>query len=180
MKRKKNYKADIIYATNNELGFDYLRDNMKYSLSEMVQRDKDFCIVDEVDSILIDEARTPLIISGGIEDKSNQYFLANKFVNLLEKKDFELDEKNKNAILTDEGIDRVEKMSKNSGILKNNNFYDPQNLNLVHHINQALKAKNLFSRDKDYIVKDGNVQIIDEFTGRVLEGEDFLMVYTRP
>ena len=171
--RKKNYKADIIYATNNELGFDYLRDNMKYSLSEMVQRDKDFCIVDEVDSILIDEARTPLIISGGIEDKSNQYFLANKFVNLLEKKDFELDEKNKNAILTDEGIDRVEKMSKNSGILKNNNFYDPQNLNLVHHINQALKAKNLFSRDKDYIVKDGNVQIIDEFTGRVLEGRRF-------
>ena len=171
--RKKNYDADIIYATNNELGFDYLRDNMKYSLSEMVQRNRDFCIVDEVDSILIDESRTPLIISGGLEDKSNQYFLANKFVNLLQKKDFELDEKNQNAILTDAGIDRVEQMSKNSGILKNNNFYDPQNLNLVHHINQALKAKNLFKKDKDYIVKDGSVQIIDEFTGRVLEGRRF-------
>ncbi len=171
--RKKNYNADITYATNNELGFDYLRDNMKYSLSEMVQRDKNFCIVDEVDSILIDESRTPLIISGGIEDKSDQYFLADKFVNLLEKKDFELDEKNKNAILTDSGIDRVEKMSKNSGILKNNNFYDPQNLNLVHHINQALKASFLFQKDKDYIVKDGRVQIIDEFTGRVLEGRRF-------
>jgi len=171
--RKKNYNADITYATNNELGFDYLRDNMKYSLTEMVQRDKDFCIVDEVDSILIDESRTPLIISGGMEDKSNQYFLANKFVNVLEKKDFELDEKNKNAILTDAGIDRIEKMSQNSGILKNNNFYDPQNLNLVHHINQALKANLLFQKDKDYIIKDGSVQIIDEFTGRILEGRRF-------
>ena len=171
--RKKNYKSDIIYATNNELGFDYLRDNMKYSLSEMVQRDRDFCIVDEVDSILIDESRTPLIISGGVDDRSDQYFLANKFVNLLEKKDFELDEKNKNAILTDSGIDRVEKMSESSGILKNNNFYDPKNLNLVHHINQALKANFLFQKDKDYIIKDGGVQIIDEFTGRVLSGRRF-------
>ncbi len=171
--RKKNYAADITYATNNELGFDYLRDNMKYSLSEMVQRGKNFCIVDEVDSILIDESRTPLIISGGVDDKSDQYFLANKFVNILEKKDFELDEKNKNAILTDAGIDRVEKMSESSGILKNNNFYDPQNLNLVHHINQALKANLLFQKDKDYIVRDGSVKIIDEFTGRVLEGRRF-------
>ena len=172
-KRKENYIADITYATNNELGFDYLRDNMRYSLSEMVQRGRNFCIVDEVDSILIDESRTPLIISGGIEDKSDQYFLANKFVNILEKKDFELDEKNKNAILTDAGIDRVEKMSESSGILKNHNFYDPQNLNLVHHINQALKANFLFQKDTDYIVKDGSVQIIDEFTGRVLEGRRF-------
>ncbi len=171
--RKKNYDADITYGTNNELGFDYLRDNMKYSLSEMVQREKEYCIVDEVDSILIDESRTPLIISGGIEDKSNQYFLANKFVNLLKKNDFELDEKNKNAILTDAGIDRVEKMSQSSGVLKNNNFYDPQNLNLVHHINQALKANLLFQKDKDYIVRDNAVQIIDEFTGRVLEGRRF-------
>ena len=107
--RKKNYDLDITYATNNELGFDYLRDNMKYSVSEMVQRDRNFCIVDEVDSILIDESRTPLIISGGIEDKSDQYFLANKFVKVLEKKDFELDEKNKNAILSDIGIDKIEK-----------------------------------------------------------------------
>ena len=171
--RKKNYSLDITYATNNELGFDYLRDNMKYSFSDMVQKNRDFCIVDEVDSILIDESRTPLIISGGIEDKSNQYFLANNFINNLEKKDFELDEKNKNAILTDIGIDKIEKMSQNSGILKNNNFYDPQNLNLVHHVNQALKANFLFQKDKDYIVKDGNIKIIDEFTGRVLEGRRF-------
>ncbi len=171
--RIKNYKTDITYATNNELGFDYLRDNMKYSFEEMVQKNRDYCIVDEVDSILIDESRTPLIISGGVEDKSDQYFLANKFVNILEKKDFELDEKNKNAILTDIGIDKIEKMSEKSGVLKNNNFYDPKNLNLVHHINQALKANLLFHKDKDYIVKDGSVQIIDEFTGRVLGGRRF-------
>ena len=173
IEREQNYNSDITYATNNELGFDYLRDNMKYSFSEMVQKSRDFCIVDEVDSILIDESRTPLIISGGIEDRSDQYFLANKFINVLEKKDFELDEKNKNAILTDVGIDKIEKMSEQSGILKNNNFYDPQNLDLVHHINQALKANFLFQKDKDYIVRDGNVQIIDEFTGRALEGRRF-------
>ena len=173
VEREQNYNSDITYATNNELGFDYLRDNMKYSFSEMVQKNRDFCIVDEVDSILIDESRTPLIISGGIEDKSDQYFLADKFINVLEKKDFELDEKNKNAILTDVGIDKIEKMSEHSGILKNKNFYDPQNLDLVHHINQALKANFLFQKDKDYIVRDGNVQIIDEFTGRVLEGRRF-------
>ena len=173
IEREQNYNSDITYATNNELGFDYLRDNMKYSFSEMVQKNRDFCIVDEVDSILIDESRTPLIISGGIEDRSDRYFLANKFINVLEKKDFELDEKNKNAILTDVGIDKIEKMSEQSGILKNNNFYDPQNLDLVHHINQALKANLLFQKDKDYIVRDGNVQIIDEFTGRALEGRRF-------
>ena len=173
IEREQNYNSDITYATNNELGFDYLRDNMKYSFSEMVQKNRDFCIVDEVDSILIDESRTPLIISGGIEDRSDQYFLANKFINVLEKKDFELDEKNKNAILTDVGIDKIEKMSEQSGILKNKNFYDPQNLDLVHHINQALKANFLFQKDKDYIVRDGNVQIIDEFTGRALEGRRF-------
>ena len=173
IEREQNYNSDITYATNNELGFDYLRDNMKYSFSEMVQKNRDFCIVDEVDSILIDESRTPLIISGGIEDKSDQYFLANKFINVLEKKDFELDEKNKNAILTDVGIDKIEKMSEQSGILKNKNFYDPQNLDLVHHINQALKANFLFQKDKDYIVRDGYIQIIDEFTGRALEGRRF-------
>ena len=172
-KRKKNYSLDITYATNNELGFDYLRDNMKYDLSEMVQKDKEYCIVDEVDSILIDESRTPLIISGGVEDKSDQYFLANKFVKVLEKKDFEMDEKNKNAILSDTGIDKIEKMSEQSGLLKNNNFYDPQNMDLVHHINQALRSNFLYQKDKDYIVRDGRVQIIDEFTGRVLEGRRF-------
>ena len=171
--RKKNYDLDITYATNNELGFDYLRDNMKYSISEMVQKNRNFCIIDEVDSILIDESRTPLIISGGVEDKSNQYFLANKFVKVLEKKDFELDEKNKNALLSDAGIDKIEKMSQESGLLKNNNFYDAENMNLVHHINQALRANHLYQNDKDYIIRDGKVQIIDEFTGRVLEGRRF-------
>ena len=129
--------------------------------------------MDEVDSILIDESRTPLIISGGIEDKSDQYFLANKFVKVLEKKDFELDEKNKNAILSDIGIDKIEKMSRESGLLKNNNFYDPENMNLVHHINQALRANYLYQNDKDYIVRDNKVQIIDEFTGRILGGRRF-------
>ena len=171
--RKKNYALDITYATNNELGFDYLRDNMKYDVSEMVQKKRNFCIVDEVDSILIDESRTPLIISGGVEDKSDKYFLANKFIKVLEKKDFELDEKNKNAILSDRGIDKIEKLSTESGILKNNNFYDPENMGLVHHINQALRANFLYQIDKDYIVKNDKIQIIDEFTGRVLEGRRF-------
>ena len=173
LERRENYNSDITYATNNELGFDYLRDNMKYDFSEIVQAKRDFCIIDEVDSILIDEARTPLIISGGIEDKSEQYVFATKFVTNLDKKDFELDEKNKNVILTDKGIDKAEKISKSSGLLKNDNFYDPQNLNLVHLVNQALKANLLFKKDKDYIVREGKVQIIDEFTGRVLEGRRF-------
>ena len=171
--RKKNYDCDITYGTNNEYGFDYLRDNMKYDLNEMVQRDHNFCIVDEVDSILIDESRTPLIISGKVEDKSNLYFSANEFVSKLQKDDYDLDEKNKNAILTDTGIDKIEKLARQKGLLKNNNFYDPQNLNLVHHINQSLKASLLFQKDKDYIVKDGKVQIIDEFTGRILSGRRF-------
>ena len=171
--RKKNYNCDITYGTNNELGFDYLRDNMKYNISEMVQRKHNYCIVDEVDSILIDESRTPLIISGKIEDKSNFYTIANEFTKKLKKDDYELDEKNKNAILTDGGIDKIEKLSVQAGVLKNNNFYDPQNLTLVHHINQALKASFLFNRDTDYIVKDSRVQIIDEFTGRVLDGRRF-------
>jgi len=171
--RKKNYDCDITYATNNELGFDYLRDNMKYSLAEMVQREHRYCIVDEVDSILIDESRTPLVISGRSEDKSNYYLLSNKFINKLQKIDYEIDEKNKNAILTDIGIDKIEKLAIHEGVLKNNNFYDPQNLNLVHHINQALKANFLFSKDVDYILREKKVQIIDEFTGRVLDGRRF-------
>jgi preprotein translocase subunit SecA len=173
IQRKENYKCDITYATNNELGFDYLRDNMKYELNEMVQRDHNYCIVDEVDSILIDESRTPLIISGRLEDKTNLYSISNEFIKHLQKNDFELDEKNKNAILTDQGIDKIEKLSIQKRILKNNNFYDPENLSLVHHINQALKANLLFKKDTDYIVRDGKVQIIDEFTGRVLDGRRF-------
>ena len=173
LQRKKNYNLDITYATNNELGFDYLRDNMKYEIHEMVQRDHNYCIVDEVDSILIDESRTPLIISGKLEDKTNLYPVSNNFVSHLQKGDYELDEKNKNAILTDRGIDKIEKLSIQKRILKNNNFYDPENLSLVHHINQALKANLLFKKDTDYIVRDGKVQIIDEFTGRVLDGRRF-------
>jgi len=171
--RKNNYGLDITYATNNELGFDYLRDNMKYDLFEMVQREHNYCIVDEVDSILIDESRTPLIISGRSEDKSNYYLLANKFINKLQKIDYEIDEKNKNAILTDAGIDKIEKLAIQENVLKNNNFYDPQNLNLVHHVNQALKANFLFNKDVDYILRENKVQIIDEFTGRVLGGRRF-------
>ena len=171
--RKKNYNCNVTYGTNNEFGFDYLRDNMKYDIDQMVQRDHFFCIVDEVDSILIDEARTPLIISGATEDKSDQYFVSNKFTKQLEKYDYELDEKNKNVMLSEKGIDKIEQLSQTYGILKNNNFYDPQNINLVHHINQALRANLLFSQDIDYIVRDNKVQIIDEFTGRVLEGRRF-------
>ena len=173
VERKKNYDRDITYATNNELGFDYLRDNMKYEINEMVHRGYNYCIVDEVDSILIDESRTPLVISGKSEDKSNHYITSNNFINKLQKNDYEVDEKNKNAILTDIGIDKIEKLSTQAKILKNNNFYDPENLNLVHHINQALKANLLFNKDTDYIIRDGRVQIIDEFTGRVLDGRRF-------
>ena len=171
--RKANYNCDITYATNNELGFDYLRDNMKYELGDMVQTDHNYCIVDEVDSILIDESRTPLVISGKLEDKTDLYSISNEFFKHLQKNDFEIDEKDKNVILTDEGIDKIEKLSSQKKILKNNNFYDPENLSLVHHVNQALKANLLFKNDTDYIVRDGRVQIIDEFTGRVLEGRRF-------
>ncbi len=173
IERKKNYKCDVTYATNNELGFDYLRDNMKYELEDMVQQNHNFCIVDEVDSILIDESRTPLIISGKLDDKTTLYNTSNEFTKLLQKNDYELDEKNKNVILTDLGIDKIEKLAIQKRILKNNNFYDPANLDLVHHMNQALKANLLFNKDTDYIVRDGKVQIIDEFTGRVLEGRRF-------
>ena len=171
--RKINYANDITYATNNELGFDYLRDNMKYELEDMVQRNHNYCIVDEVDSILIDESRTPLIISGKLEDKTTLYTSSNEFIKHLQKNDYELDEKNKNVILTDSGIDKIEKLAVQKKLLKNNNFYDPANLDLVHHINQALKANLLFNKDTDYIIKSGKVQIIDEFTGRVLDGRRF-------
>ena len=173
VERKKNYLCDITYATNNELGFDYLRDNMKYEIDEMVQRGHNFCIVDEVDSILIDESRTPLIISGKLEDKTTLYVISNEFIKKLQKNDYELDEKNKNVILTDDGVDKVEKLALQKNILKNGNFYDPANLDLVHHTNQALKANLIFKKDIDYIVRDGKVQIIDEFTGRVLGGRRF-------
>jgi len=171
--RKKNYNCDVTYATNSELGFDYLRDNMKFSNESMVQRGHNFAIVDEIDSCLIDEARTPLVISGASEDKTNQYIAVNKLVKGLNKEDFEIDEKDKNILLTNNGIDNVEKIFSNAGILKNNNFYDPENLSLVHHVNQALRANNLFQNGKDYIVKDGQIIIIDEQTGRQLPGRRF-------
>ncbi len=171
--RKKNYNCDITYATNSELGFDYLRDNMKFSEEQMVQRDHNFSIVDEIDSCLIDEARTPLIISGAAEDKTAQYLAIDKLIRILNNKDFEIDEKEKSILLTNDGINNVEKLFSNAGILKNNNFYDPENLHLVHHVNQALRANHLFEKGRDYIVKDGSLKIIDELTGRILEGRRF-------
>ena len=171
--RKKNYNCDITYATNSELGFDYLRDNMKFSQEEMVQREHFFSIVDEIDSCLIDEARTPLIISGAAEDKTNKYLAIDKLVKLLKENDYEIDEKDRNILLTNEGVNNVEKIFANAGILKNNNFYDPENLSLVHHVNQALRANHLFKNGKDYIIQDNNLKIIDELTGRILEGRRF-------
>jgi preprotein translocase subunit SecA len=171
--RKENYNCDITYATNSELGFDYLRDNMKFSSEAMVQRGHNFAIVDEIDSCLIDEARTPLIISGAVEDKANQYLAVDRLIKNLESSDFEIDEKDKNILLTNKGIDNVEKIFTTAGILKNNNFYDPENLNLVHLVNQALRANHLFQSGRDYIVKDNQIIIIDEQTGRQLPGRRF-------
>ena len=171
--RRKNYNCDITYATNSELGFDYLRDNMKFSSETMVQRGHYYAIVDEIDSCLIDEARTPLIISGQSEDKANQYTIVNKLIKKLNNEDFEIDEKDKNILLTDKGVDKVENIFSNASVLKNNNFYDPENISLVHYVNQALKANHLFVNGKDYIVKDRQIIIIDEQTGRQLPGRRF-------
>ena len=171
--RRKNYNFDITYATNSELGFDYLRDNMKYSTETMVQRGHNFAIVDEIDSCLIDEARTPLVISGQSEDKTNQYVAINKIIQKLNKNHFEVDEKDKNILLTDKGVDILENILGNAGILKNNNFYDPENISLVHFVNQALRANYLFHNGKDYIIKDNQITIIDEQTGRQLPGRRY-------
>ena len=171
--RKQNYSYDITYATNSELGFDYLRDNLKISSEHMAQRGHHYSIVDEIDSCLIDEARTPLVISGAAEDKTDQYLSIDRLVRQLKDKDYEIDEKDKNILLTNQGIDNVEKIFSNAGVLKNNNFYDPENLNLVHHVNQALRANHLFEKGRDYIVKDGSLKIIDELTGRILEGRRY-------
>jgi len=171
--RKKNYAFDITYATNSELGFDYLRDNMKLSNEQMVQRGHVYTIVDEIDSCLIDEARTPLVISGAAEDKTEQYLAIDKLIKKLTAEHYEIDEKDKNILLTNDGINYVEEIFSNAGILKNNNFYDPENLSLVHHVNQSLKAHHLFEKGKDYIIKDGTLKIIDDLTGRILEGRRF-------
>ncbi len=166
--RKTAYGCDVTYGTNNEFGFDYLRDNMKYSLDECVQREFNYAIVDEVDSILIDEARTPLIISGPAEESTDKYYKINRLIYQIKKdKDFIVDEKAKSAYLTEEGVARIEK------IINVENLYDPKYVDLLHHINQALKAHNLFQRDVDYIVKDGQVIIVDEFTGRLMPGRRF-------
>ena len=171
--RKKNYNYDITYATNSELGFDYLRDNMKFSKELMVQREHVYTIVDEIDSCLIDEARTPLVISGTAENKTEQYLAIDKLIKKLIPEHYEIDEKDKNILLTNVGINTVEEIFSNAGILKNDNFYDPENLSLVHHVNQSLKANHLFEKGRDYIVKDETLKIIDELTGRILEGRRF-------
>ncbi|MFQ5563205.1 MAG: preprotein translocase subunit SecA [Parvularculaceae bacterium] len=168
--RRKAYGADITYGTNNEFGFDYLRDNMKASLEEMVQRGHHYAIVDEVDSILIDEARTPLIISGPTDDKSELYLKIDSFIPQLEESDYEIDEKARSITLTEEGNERIEKLLREAGLLEGDSLYDSVNISVVHHVNQALKAHNIFQRDKDYIVRNDKVVIIDEFTGRMMEG----------
>ncbi len=173
MQRKIAYNCDIIYATNNELGFDYLRDNMKFSLDELVQRPFNYAIVDEVDSILIDEARTPLIISGAAEDSSEKYILVNKIIPELVDSDYEKDEKAKTVTLTESGMEHVEQLLKKVGLIKEGGLYDIGNVTLVHHVNQALRAHKMHIRDVDYIVKDGKVVIIDEFTGRMMEGRRY-------
>ena len=171
--RKKAYNCDITYATNNELGFDFLRDNMKFSFEQMVQRPFSYAIVDEVDSILIDEARTPLIISGPTEDNSELYTKINTLIPLLKEEDIEIDEKTKSVNLTEIGNENIEKILKDNLLLKGENLYDPENVSMVHHINQAIRANKLFEKDTDYIVSDNKVVIIDEFTGRMMEGRRF-------
>ena len=171
--RKAAYNSDVTYGTNNEFGFDYLRDNMKESLEAMVQREHHFAIVDEVDSILIDEARTPLIISGPTEDKSELYISIDGFIPQLEEDDYEHDEKSRNVSLTDSGNERIEDLLREADLLEGDTLYDSANVSLVHHVNQALKAHKMFQKDKDYIVRSGKVVIIDEFTGRMMEGRRY-------
>jgi preprotein translocase subunit SecA len=171
--RREQYAADVTYGTNNEYGFDYLRDNMKYSKAQMVQRGHNFAIVDEVDSILIDEARTPLIISGPTEDQSHLYKVIDAFMPEIQPEHFELDEKQRSISLTDDGNEAVEKWLAKNGVLTDGNLYDIANVSLVHHVNQALRAHKLFQKDRDYIVKDNKVIIIDEFTGRMMEGRRY-------
>jgi preprotein translocase subunit SecA len=171
--RKVAYDADVTYGTNNELGFDYLRDNMKYRLEDMVQRGHIYAIVDEVDSILVDEARTPLIISGPLDDRSEFYNTIDTYIPKLEKADYEVDEKQRTVTLTEAGMEKMEQMLRTDGLLKGASLYDVENVSTVHHVNQALRAHKLFHRDKDYIVRNGEVVIIDEFTGRMMPGRRY-------
>ena len=171
--RKKQYDCDVTYGTNNELGFDYLRDNMKYRLEDMVQRGRVYAIVDEVDSILIDEARTPLIISGPLDDRSEFYNTIDAYIPRLDKADYELDEKQRTVNLTEVGMEKMENWLRDAGLLKSDSLYDVENVSVVHHVNQALRAHKLFARDKDYIVRNSEVMIIDEFTGRMMPGRRY-------
>ncbi len=171
--RRKAYACDVTYATNNELGFDYLRDNMKYQLQEMVQRGHNFAIVDEVDSILVDEARTPLIISGPVDDKSELYNTLDPYIPALAREDYDLDEKQRSVTLTEQGNEHLEQLLMAAGVLKGASLYDAGNVTIVHHIQQALRAHTLFQKEKDYIVNEGQVVIIDEFTGRMMPGRRF-------
>ncbi len=171
--RQEQYNCDITYGTNNEFGFDYLRDNLRVQKENMVQREHNFCIVDEVDSILIDESRTPLVISGAVEDKTTLYNTINKIIPLLNNEDYEIDEKSKLVNLTDIGNDHAEQICKQKNIISVGTLYDVTNVTIVHHINQALRANKLFEKDRDYIVKDGSIIIVDEFTGRTMEGRRY-------
>src|SRR5665213_1757984 len=171
--RQTAYACDITYGTNNEYGFDYLRDNMKYRLEDMVQRSHFYAIVDEVDSILIDEARTPLIISGPLDDRSDFYNTIDTFFPRLDKTDYEVDEKQRTVTLTEAGMEKIETLLRDAGQLKGDSLYDVENVSVVHHINQALRAHSLFARDKDYIVRNDEVVIIDEFTGRMMPGRRY-------
>ncbi|GJD33873.1 preprotein translocase subunit SecA [Methylobacterium aerolatum] len=171
--RREAYACDITYGTNNEFGFDYLRDNMKYELSQLTQRGHNFAIVDEVDSILIDEARTPLIISGPVDDRSELYVAVDAVMPLLQPSYYDLDEKQRTVSLTEEGNEFIEEALREAGILKEGDLYDAQNVTIVHHVNQALRANTLFTRDKDYIVRNDEVVIIDEFTGRMMQGRRY-------
>ncbi len=171
--RKEAYEADITYGTNNEFGFDYLRDNMRFSLEDMCQRKFNYAIIDEVDSILIDEARTPLIISGAIEDDTNLYGVINNLVANIDKKNYDIDEKSKSINLNPHGTETFEELLYSKNLLKEKNLYSPDSIGILHHINQALKANFLFTKDKDYLVKDNQVVIVDEFTGRMMEGRRY-------
>ncbi|MHA1536240.1 MAG: preprotein translocase subunit SecA, partial [Alphaproteobacteria bacterium] len=171
--RQKAYNSDVTYGTNNEFGFDYLRDNMKYTLEEMVQRKFNFAIVDEVDSILVDEARTPLIISGPAEDSSDLYHVVDKLIPELNKEHYEKDEKARTVSLSDAGVEKIEELLAGNKVMNEGGLFDISNISVLHHVNQALRAHTLFAIDTDYIVHEGKVVIIDEFTGRMMEGRRY-------
>ena len=171
--RKKSYSSDITYGTNNEFGFDYLRDNMKFSKDQLVQSDFSYAIIDEVDSILIDEARTPLIISGSAEQSSALYKIVDRIIARLDSQDYEKDEKSKSVVLKDNAIEKLEGFYKKEKLLTTGSLYDINNVTLLHHTNQSLKARYIFEKDKDYLVQDKKVLIVDEFTGRAMEGRRF-------